>query len=122
MTDIFNTKSVKPIRKNLRKNMPEPEKLLWRKLRNRQLLNYKFRRQFSVGKYIVDFYCPERKLAIELDGESHFLTNEAMHEDKNRQRFIENLGIKFLRFTNEEIMKNMDGVLEVIESKLKDLT
>lgn len=72
MTKLYNQKRVKSKRKKLRSNMPLAEKLLWYNLRKKQVNNYKFRRQYSIGKYIVDFYCREAKLALEIDGDSHF--------------------------------------------------
>ena len=76
MTLLFNLKTQKQIRKNLRKQEVESEKILWWKLRNRQLGDYKFRRQFGINKYIVDFYCPKLKLAIEIDGATHSTKKE----------------------------------------------
>ena len=72
MTQYFNRPSVKPRRQALRRTMPKAEVLLWMQLKGRQLLGCKFRRQYSVGSYVLDFYCPEIRLAIELDGDSHF--------------------------------------------------
>ncbi|MEK9629626.1 MAG: endonuclease domain-containing protein [Nitrospinota bacterium] len=117
MAKIFNKSSVKDRRKSLRKQMPPAEVALWQVLRNKQVQGYVFRRQYSVKNYILDFYCPKAKLAIEVDGDSHF-TDTATHADKARQEFIEKLGIKFLRFTNDEVYENIDGVLEEILKKL----
>lgn len=100
-------------RKNLRNNLPQAEIILWSKLKTRQLVGFKFRRQYSVGSYVIDFYCPEMKLAIEVDGESHFHTS-SLEYDKERQLFIESFGIRFLRFTNNEIYQNLNGVLFTI--------
>ena len=97
--------------------MPKAEQILWQYLKGKQLSGYKFRRQYSVGAFIVDFYCIEAKLAIELDGDSHFEEGVAGYDQK-RQRFIENLGIRVLRFTNHEIYFDLDNVLEVIKTKL----
>lgn len=77
------------------------------------MAGYKFRRQQSIGPYIVDFYCPRLKLVIEVDGDSHFL-DEAIEYDRKRQKYIESFGTKFLRFTNLEIYENIDEVLEEI--------
>ena len=93
--------------------MPQPEMILWSRLKGRQLLGYKFRRQFSVGSYILDFYCPSLRLAIEIDGESHF-NPEAKEYDSRRQRFIESLGISVVRFTNTDVRENLDGVLQML--------
>ena len=113
MKKIFNPKSGKTERQTLRNNNPPAEKLLWAKLKHKQLLGYKFRRQQGVDRYIVDFYCPAVKLALEIDGDSHF-NDLAQGHDKQRQKCIESYGIRFLRFTNDDIYKNLAGVLEVI--------
>ncbi len=83
-----------------------------------QLNGCKFRRQYSIGKFIVDFYCPEAKLAIEIDGDTHF-TQELRPYDTARQKYIESKGIHFLRFTNKDITENIDGVLVHIAASLK---
>ncbi len=74
---------------------------------------FKFRRQYSVNQYVIDFYCPELKLAIEIDGDSHF-SIAAQRYDSERQKFIESFGIQFLRFVNNDIYENVDGVLLMI--------
>jgi very-short-patch-repair endonuclease len=80
---------------------------------------FKFRRQYSVNQYVVDFYCPELKLAIEIDGDSHF--NDISEKyDKERQKSIESFGIRFLRFTNIDIYDNIDGVLQTIFEWIKE--
>lgn len=104
-------------RKNLRNNSTESEKLLWIYLRNEQL-GVKFRRQHSIGNYIADFYCPSLKLVIELDGSGHF-TPEGLEYDKIRQEFMNSLGIKTLRFNNNDVIKNIEGVLERIKENVK---
>ena len=111
---ILNKTSMKSKRKLLRNNMPKAEIVLWSKLKGNQLNGYKFRRQHSVGKFVVDFFCPKLKLVIEVDGNSHFL-DEKPERDRERQKYIENHGIRFLRFTNADIYKNMNEVLTSIE-------
>ena len=96
--------------------MPEAERLLWEKIRMKQL-GVKFRRQYSVGRYILDFYCRELRLAIELDGDSH-LINDAPVQDKVRQEYLEACGIRILRFNNSEIYENLEGVLEGIGNQI----
>jgi very-short-patch-repair endonuclease len=98
--------------------MPKAEVILWSKLKSKGLDGYKFRRQYSVGKFVVDFYCPRLKLAIEADGDSHFC-EESEVLDKERQNFIESFGISFLRFTNREIYENLNEVLAKIEKRMK---
>ncbi len=120
MTILYNTTELKQRRRNLRKSQPTPETLVWNLLRNRQISGYKFRRQYSVGPFVVDFYCPECKLAIEIDGDSHY-GPAAVIKDRNRQDYMEKLGIKFLRFTNLEVSTNLEGVTEAIESSMINL-
>ena len=93
--------------------MTPAELELWRHLKSENLCGLKFRRQFGVGPYIVDFYCPSLRLAIELDGDSH-LGREAEEYDRVRQTYIEAHGIHFLRFSNAEVYENLEGVLRVI--------
>ena len=110
---IFNKSSEKRTRQKLRNEMTPAEKKLWYYLKNKQLGGYKFRRQQGIGQYIVDFYCPRLKLIIEVDGDTHF-GEEMMKYDFERQRQIESLGIKFLRFTNLDIYENIESVLEEV--------
>ena len=93
--------------------MPPAELKLWGYLRSRQINNFKFRRQYGIGKYVVDFYCPELRLAIEIDGDSHF--QEHRSYDNKRQRYLESLGLEVLRFTNQEIYYDLEQVLNVIK-------
>lgn len=118
MTNIYNKSEIKQTRRALRKKMPRPEEIIWFKIRNRQLSGNKFRRQYSFDNFVVDFYCVEKKLAIEIDGDSHF-NKKAIEYDQIRQDRIEKLGIKFLRFTNNEVIQNINGVLGEI---IKNLT
>lgn len=104
MPRIYNRASEKKLRRVLRRNSPKAESLLWARLRRKQILGLRFRRQFSVGPYSIDFYCPALKLAIEIDGDSHFSKN-AMVCDQDRQEYIEAFGIRFLRFTNDKSLK-----------------
>lgn len=110
MTRVFNRSEEKLKRKALRNKMPRAELLLWAELKGNKLSGFKFRRQYGVGGFVIDFYCPKLKLAIEVDGESHSLEGAAM-ADKERQAIIETYGIEFLRFRNDEIYGDLDGVL-----------
>jgi len=92
--------------------MPRAEVLLWSKLRGRQA-DCKFRRQYGVGPYVIDFYCPALKLAIEIDGDSHS-DDGAEERDAQRQAFIESHGIRVIRFTNEDVCKKLEDVLDEI--------
>ncbi len=117
MTLVYNILKLKDRRVDLRTNQTPQEILLWLRLRREQL-GVKFRRQHSVGGYITDFYCPSKKLVIEIDGSQHF-EKENMEYDKVRSEYFEGLNIKVLRFTNSEINTNMDGVLLKILSELE---
>ncbi|MDI1276937.1 endonuclease domain-containing protein [Methylobacter sp.] len=97
--------------RSLRKDQTDAERLLWQKLRNRQLLGVKFRRQFPIEPYIADFVCLELKLIIELDGSQHF---DKIAYDHERTDFLKQRGFKVLRFWNNDAFKNTEGVLESI--------
>ena len=109
MTILYNTKTKKTLRKQLRKSSTPQEIILWSKLRRGQM-DYKFKRQYSIGRYVVDFCCPKRKLIIELDGWQHKTENNDGYE-KERTRYLEGLGFRVLRFWNNEINENLDGVI-----------
>jgi adenine-specific DNA-methyltransferase len=97
--------------------MTDVEVLLWQKLRNRQLLGFKFRRQWTLGPFIVDFFCWEAGLVVELDGGQH-----SEEGDANRTSWLEEQGYEVRRFWNNEVMENLDGVLEAIAADLRRLT
>ena len=99
---VFNKESTKEKRRELKKEMTQCEKILWRYIRN-DALGVRFRRQYGIGNYIADFYCPYLKLIIELDGSQHF-TEEGLEYDKIREDFMKNLGIKTLRFNNDDVI------------------
>jgi very-short-patch-repair endonuclease len=99
-----------PAAKTLRKNSTDAENLLWRRLRAGRLRNLKFRRQVPIGNYVADFVCIESKIVIECDGGQHMESSS----DTTRDTAIGKLGFKVLRFWNNDILKNIDGVLEVI--------
>jgi len=109
----YNPK-LKELARKLRKNMTLGEVLLWQEIRNRKL-GFQFHRQVPIKNYIVDFYCHELQLAIEIDGSSHDHPEVAV-SDLERQNEIEAEGIQFLRFEEKEVRKNLDVVVEVIEN------
>ena len=117
MKYIYNEQKLRERRKGLRRSQTEAEKLLWNKLRGRQIHGLKFYRQFSVGGYILDFFCPQIKLAVELDGGQH-AEEENKEYDAIRTDYFKGIGIEVLRFWNNEVMKNIEGVLQVIEERL----
>ncbi len=110
MTGIFNEKKHIKKRQYLRNNMTKAEIVLWSKLKGKQLNGLKFRRQHGINNYVVDFYCPELKLAIEIDGDVHAYNSRTVY-NKQRQKEIEALEIKVLRYTNTDVVKNIEGVL-----------
>ena len=101
--------------KNLRKKSTDTENYLWLFLRNRQIEGIKFRRQEPLGRFILDFVSYERKLVVEVDGGQHVLEKE---KDKERDEWLSSQGYEVLRFWDHEVLKNKDGVLEVIREKL----
>ena len=121
--DMFYGASIGTIRAAsiLRKNTTLAEKVLWKKLRNRKLFQVKFRRQHPVDIFIVDFYCHEIKLVIEIDGEIHNL-EEAKEYDSSRQSCLERLGLTVIRFNNHEVIFEMDSVLSRIHTYISKLT
>ncbi|SPF40524.1 conserved hypothetical protein [Syntrophobacter sp. SbD1] len=113
----FN-RNLKPFARELRKNMTDAEQALWSKLRRKQLNGLIFYRQRNIGNYIVDFYCPAAKLIVELDGGQHYSV-EGRAKDKTRDEYLVNLGLNVLRFSDLDILKNMDGVLSVLYEHTK---
>lgn len=98
--------------KKLRKNLTPAEARLWKYISRKQILGFDFDRQKPIDAYIVDFYCKKTKLAIEIDGQSHDFTAEY---DLKRQKRLESFGIKVIRFSEKEVLKNLDQVLSEIE-------
>ena len=112
---IHNKPVLREVRRELRNHQTLAEQTLWDALKKKGLGGRKFRRQHSIDRFIVDFYCPEEKLAIELDGQGHFEC-AGKEYDKQRMEFLGELGIRVLRFENCLILKNLDAVLEEIKS------
>jgi very-short-patch-repair endonuclease len=108
----FN-KKLKTLARQLRKNMTEAESFLWQRIRKKQLKGRQFYRQKNIGNYIVDFYCPSAKAIVELDGGQHY-TQEGIRRDKVRDKYLDSLGLTTLRFSDREVLKNIEGVLERI--------
>jgi len=111
MAIIYNKKSMQDFRRDLRFNQTYGEKTLWTNLRKKQIENTRFLRQYSVNKFIIDFYAPDIKLGIEVDGSSHIGNEE---HDKIRQEQIEFLGIKIIRFSDEQVIGNTEKVINKI--------
>lgn len=102
--------SLTPFSRELRRNQTDDEKVLWRALRGRRFAGFKFRRQHAVGDYILDFYCADAKLAVELDGSQHGHP-EGIQRDGEREKFLAEKGIAVLRFWNHQWRKNQNGCL-----------
>jgi very-short-patch-repair endonuclease len=97
--------------RRLRKNMTDAEKLLWSKIRGKQLKGLQIYRQKPIGRFIVDFYCPKASLVVELDGGQHY--SEALRrEDHLRDKYLESVGLRVLRFSDRDVFENLTGVLE----------
>jgi very-short-patch-repair endonuclease len=107
---------LKQRRAELRAKMTPQEIILWARLKNSNL-GYKFQRQHSIGNFIADFYCPKRKLIVELDGDQHNDEGRRAY-DKERTNYLESVGIKVIRFWNNEINKTLPEVLEKIRKFL----
>src|SRR6056297_314061 len=112
----YNPKLI-PLARALRKQGTFAEVLLWTYLKGKQMQGYRFTRQKPIGEYIVDFYCGRLGLAVEIDGITH---NDKIESDKIRQKEIESQGVEFLRFTDDEVKENTEGVLNVISEWIAD--
>jgi very-short-patch-repair endonuclease len=120
MKFLHNSPELKDNRRELRHNQTDAEKAFWNKVRSRQFHGKRFLRQYGVGSYILDFYCPELRLAVELDGGQHNETGGKEH-DAVRSEFLLAQDIDVLRFWNHDVLQNMHGVLsrmeEIIEKR-----
>jgi very-short-patch-repair endonuclease len=109
---FYNTK-LKRYSRKLRKDMTDAERLLWSRLRRKQLKDCQFYRQRIIGNYIVDFYCPKVKLIIEVDGGQYY-NDEGNRKDKAREDYLRKVGMKILRIPDTEVLNNLEGVVEKI--------
>lgn len=108
-------KHLKEYSRRLRKEMTAAEKLLWSKLRGKQLKGFQVYRQKPIGRFVVDFYCPKANLVIELDGGQHY-SDEMRTRDGLRDGYLERLGLRVLRFSDREVFEELTAVLEKIWS------
>ncbi|MDO8583749.1 MAG: DUF559 domain-containing protein [bacterium] len=115
----FNNPIFKSRRRFLRREQTDSERLLWSRLRSKQFFGLKFFRQFSVGPYILDFYCPAKYLAIEVDGSKHL---EQKTYDQERTLFLNSHRIEVVRFWSNDVMRNLEGVLQEIEKQVGPIT
>lgn len=107
------------IAKKFRKNLTDAERIFWQQVQASRFYGLKFKRQYIVNNYIIDFYCQKLKLAIEIDGEIH---NKQIIHDKIRQKYLEKYGITFIRFSNYEIEYNLAEVLSILIKLTKQLS
>ena len=110
---------LKDLARDLRNNSTKSEVILWLKLKGKQMYGYDFHRQKPIDNYIVDFFCFELMLAIEVDGYSHQL-EDIYFKDVKKENKLKELGISVLRFTDDQVLKDMDNVLRVIEIYIEE--
>lgn len=115
---MYNDKKVRFVRRKLRKNFTDAERLIWRHIRNRQIGGFKFFRQYSVGLCVLDFYCPKKRIAIEIDGGQH--AEETKRYDDKRTDFLNKRGIRVIRFWNNEVLSNLEGVVGRIVEEINN--
>ena len=115
---FFSHPSLEERRKTLRANLTPAEAALWRLLQRSQLQGRKFRRQHSIGRYVVDFYCPSERLILELEGSAHD-SQFAAARDANRERFLTSAGLTVLRLENRHVFEDPDDVLEMIRRQFR---
>ncbi len=115
---LYNNKTLKRRRQELRNNQTEAEKMLWKYISRNKILSLRFLRQYSAGPYILDFYCPKIRLGIELDGKIH--ENNRLY-DKDREKYLEGFDIKIIRFSNNDVLNNTNKILNDLQNKIKQL-
>ncbi len=106
-----------PLRRKLRRDLTPAEKLFWSYVANKQFLGLKFIKQHGIGSYIVDFCCRSKMVIVEIDGDSHFIDSN-LEADHKRTQYLESLGYKVIRYNNDEVLNNIDGVFEDLKTKL----
>jgi len=119
MTLVYNRQPLRHFRRKLRKDSTKTEQVIWRQVRNRQINGLKFYRQYSVGRFIVGFYCPKAKLAIELDGGQH-AQGLQKEKDERRTEYLKQFGIKVLRFWDNEVFQNFEAVIDKIWAETEE--
>ena len=115
-----NLQDQNELRKELRNNGTPAEGRMWLMLKNRQIKGKKFRRQFSVGNFVLDFYCAELKLAVELDGAPHF-TSVGVQYDEEREKYLLSQGIKVLRYENKIVFEDSESIIDDIKNTIEQL-
>lgn len=118
MAYLCNHPNFKSRRRKLRKEQTDAERKVWSILRRKQIGEVKFYRQYSVGPYIIDFYCPARRFAIELDGSQHGEASQRQYDEK-RSEYLAQLGVQVMRFWDDEVMRNIAGVWQKIKEEIE---
>ncbi|APA83526.1 endonuclease domain-containing protein [Francisella tularensis] len=118
MAQFFNKEATKEKRRSLRKNQTFAEQKLWQYIR-KDALGVRVRRQYGIGAYIADFYIPSLKIVIEVDGNNHF-TDESKEYDLAREQYMKQIGIKTVRYTNSEVLNNIEAVFEDLLRVVKE--
>ena len=114
--EIFNLKKAKTLKSKIKKGPTAEEKQIWNYIKDRKLYNLKFQKQYEMGRYTADFYCPEIEFAIQIDNDKHTKKYE-----KIRDEYLYSIGVTYLRFTSSEIKSNLEETLEKIEIAVSDL-
>ncbi len=116
-----NISAFRDLRRELRTHGTSAEATLWKILKGKQMEGTNWRRQFSVGSYILDFYCPALRLCIELDGKPHYTIDGDLHDYNRDCWLLENHGIQTLRYENKEVFDCHDSVIEHIRTKVREI-
>lgn len=114
--EIFNLKKAKSTKNKVKKNLTAEEKQIWNYIKDRKLYNLKFQKQYEMGRYTANFYCPEIEFAIDIDNEKHTKKYE-----KTREEYLHSIGVSSLRFTSSEVKANLEETLKKIESIISSL-
>lgn len=117
---LYNHKSLRDRRRDLRNNQTPAEKMLWKYISKDKILGLRFLRQYSAGPYILDFYCPKIRLGIELDGEVHNKEDRKLY-DKDRSKYLESLDIQIIRFWNSDVLNDIKSVLKEMQDKINSI-
>lgn len=121
MNKLLNKRILKQTRQKLRNQQTAAESVLWGKLRKKQLLGTRFHRQYSIGPFILDFYCPKARLGIELDGKYHEDPKQNKY-DISRERAVKSIEIEIIRFSNNRVISDLSNVISEIECVVKRRT
>ncbi|MFH0804133.1 MAG: endonuclease domain-containing protein [Candidatus Zambryskibacteria bacterium] len=118
---LYNNKALKERRRELRNNQTPAEKILWKYVSKNKIKRLRFLRQYGIGPYVLDFYCPKIRLGIELDGSVHKEKENKLY-DKDREKFLENLNIEVIRFWNSDVLNNTENVLDKLLNKIEQMS